>query len=83
MFRFGAVSCRKCVFYATVTVRKQLRKLHLFLYLFSQVLKRELVSKQVRRVCRNRAVLWCIGVRKVVFRSRVSLLRAFVCNGVK
>ena len=64
MFKFGAISCRKCVFYVTVAVRKRLRKLHLLLYLFSQVLKRELVSKKVRRVSRTRLFYGALVYKK-------------------
>lgn len=50
--------------YVAVAVRKQLRKLHLFLYLFSQVLKRELVSKKVRRISRTRLFYGALVCKK-------------------
>jgi len=62
MFKIDADSCRKWVSSAVETIRKLLHILHLFLYRFSQVLKRELASKQVRKICRISRDLLCMDI---------------------
>ena len=61
-FKIGAESCRKRVSSLVEIVTKPLHIFHQFLYRFSQVLKHELASRQVRDIFRNCPDVLCIDV---------------------